>query len=331
MKDLSFYIFLFLLGATHLNLAIAIAARIKTLNREYNKLILYWVFLLIAYFSAALLSKSETAIAFSFFFQLPAILTMARFLHDSRKMSFNLKFYLSLFLLGAGMSAGLLTLTETSFTLALIPLSIVLSVPLLLPAWDTLVTNWKRSSWIEKGMAWIFLTGIVNIFNFAFFRLEPNAAWWGWGISIAQYQCLSIFVPLLIHHQSGRVEKVRLEQALKSISGLETIHNQKVEELYKLLETEIHTKKMLTDRLTLINNLLIEEKAVSDKLYKTVTHDLASPMMVISSYLNMIKSGRIPQEDFSLTVEKIKNNTESALILIEKIRENLMVRKNQVK
>lgn len=316
MKDYNLYIFLFLLGATHLNLLIAIVARIKTSFQSYNELILYWFFLIITYLAAALMNQSEDAIAFSFFFQIFPVLVMSKILHVSRGTKFYLFWYTLTFSIGAILSTYFLILTDIGFSISLLPLCVAISVPLLLPAFGTLVTNWKSSNWIEKFLGFIYITGVINIFNFAFFRLKPEAAFWGWGISIAQYQCLSIFVPLLIHHKRNILEKKNLENMLQKISGMKHSQFQKAEELYQRLETEIEQKKHLTD-------LLLEERLLSDKLLKTVTHDLASPIMVISSYLNMIKSGRIPKEDFHNTIEKIKNNTESALSHIEKIRENI--------
>ena len=69
-EELVKYIFLFLLGTSVLNFAIAVTARIKTQHKEFNDLIAYWAAVLVTFISAVKLSHSSTEIAFAFFFHI---------------------------------------------------------------------------------------------------------------------------------------------------------------------------------------------------------------------------------------------------------------------
>jgi signal transduction histidine kinase len=71
---------------------------------------------------------------------------------------------------------------------------------------------------------------------------------------------------------------------------------------------------------------LQKERETNGALTKLILHDLANPLAIISSYLEMINSGRIPPEDIKLTLDKIKSNTHSALELIQGIRSDIQAK-----
>lgn len=137
------FIFLFLLGTTLINFAIAMVARFKTGHREFNVLVYYWVTLLITYGAVAALNQNPTQIAFAYFFQfLPAFIS-AKVLRDARNLPSNWQNYLAIQLAGAGISAVLLLETDFGFTLSLLPVTLTTTLPSWAPIWDTLVVNRK--------------------------------------------------------------------------------------------------------------------------------------------------------------------------------------------
>lgn len=326
MKDVVQYIFLFLIGTTVLNLFIAFAARFKTANKEFNQLIFYWVSLFLTYFAVAVLGNNPTEIAFAYFFQFIPSFLMTKLLMNSRGIKFNLKFYGTAQVIGAGISTYLLLQTNAGFTLSLIPITITTTLPYWIPTWNTLVTHRREANWIEKGMGVMFITGVINHFNYAFFRLDETAAWWGWSISIAQYQCISIFLPLLINHRREVKERRNLEATLHRMSGQNTSNNVEIDELYRTLELQISQKEELTRKLQKSNTNLEEEREMNEILIKTVSHDLANPLTVINAYIDMIHSGRIPEEDRKMIWDRIKMNTKSALDMIARIRDAIVTR-----
>lgn len=321
MNEISKYIFFFLIGTTVINFILAVVARIKIKDKKINYLIYYWLAVFLTYFAVATLSKTPTEIAFAYYFQFISCSLMAKLLMDSRGIKFNYKFYVPLQMLGYIISTYLLLQTEAGFTLSLLPVTFTTALPLAHPAWNSLVSHRHESNWIEKSMAIMFITGIIHNFNYAFFRLDPNAAWWGWAVSIAQYQCLSIFLPLLMNYQRENKERKNIETILERLSGSKITSSHNIDQLYEKLEEQITVKQELNQRLE-------EEREINVILIKTISHDLANPMTVIKSYLEMINSGRIPQKDHAQTLERIKDSTKSALDMIQRIR-NAIVTRNQ--
>lgn len=325
MKEIEKFIFLFLIGTTLLNLLIAIAARIKSHYKEFNKLILYWVAVFMTYGAVVFLHKTPDEIAFSFFFQAFSVYLLSRMLSDSRQITLRLKIYIPLILTGMAASTWLI-LSDATFTVSVLPIVMAVASLLLEPIWNTLVTCRKESNWIEKGMAYVFITGVIHSFNFAFFRLEPDTAWWGWSVSIAQYQCISIFIPLLINHRRSDDEKKNVGQVIGKLSGKDIDLNQEVEELYRTLEIQIAQKEELNQKLSSANLHLEEEREMNEILIKTISHDLANPLTVIKSYLEMLSTGRIPEGDLTITLEKIRQNTTLAQDMIKRIRNAILTR-----
>jgi len=325
MNDMIKYIFFFLIGTTVLNLIIAVLARIKTKYNEYNLLIVYWVCLFITYFSVAALSKSQKEIGFAFFFQTFSAFILARMLARSRGLNLRYKLYIPVHIVGM-LTSTYLILDDYSFTFSLLPVITTICLPFLEPIWNTLIAERKESNWIEKSMAWLYIISIIHAYNYAFFRLDPNAAWWGWSISIAQYQSMSVFLPLLINHQRSLRERMHVGQVMEKLSGPQHNYDMEIEELYRNLENMIVEKDLLNKKLSGINSNLEEEREMNEILIKTISHDIANPLTVVKSYVEMVQSGRIPKEDYNPTMEKIKQNSIAALGMIKRIRNAILTR-----
>lgn len=73
---------------------------------------------------------------------------------------------------------------------------------------------------------------------------------------------------------------------------------------------------------------LKEAQEYSATLAKVITHDLANPVTVIKSYLELINTGRIPPSDIPLTLDKIKQNVASAESIIAKTRREFNQKKS---
>ena len=322
------FIFLFLVGITVLNFSIALAARIRTNYKDFTQLVLYWPTLLVTMIAAAILSKNETQIAMSYFFQIIPTMFITKMLMDSRGLRFNLPFYTIVYFVGASVSAYMILATQNDFTTSLLPVTFATALPLFPNVWDTLVTQRKESSWVEKGMGITMVTGIINHFNFAFFRLDEASAWWGWGIAIIQYQCVSIFLPLMFNQRREDHERKNLELALTKISGISASTSVEIDELYKNLEHQITLKEEFSQELKRSNMHLEDEREMNEILIKTISHDIANPLTVINAYVSMIESGRIPPEDYKKIMGKISISVDSALKMVTRIR-NAIVTRNQ--
>ena len=320
------FIFLFLLGTTLINFAIAMVARFKTGHKEFNILIYYWVSLLAMYGAAFFLNANPTQIAFAYFFQfIPAFLNI-KVLRDSRNIYSNWEKYLAIQLAASGISTVLLLETNLGFTISLLPVVISTILSSISPVWDTLVTNRKSVNWVEKSLGFVTFTAIVNHINYAFFRLDESTAWWGWSISIAQYQCISVFLPLLINYRRESNEKRNLQAAIEMITGQNSNYNFEVEELYNQLELEIAQKDDFNKRLQAVNLNLEEEQETNELLIRTISHDLANPLTVMNAYLAMLLAGKIQPDEVPKIHLRIKNNIESASDMIDRTRKAIVTR-----
>jgi signal transduction histidine kinase len=326
MNEVSLYIFLFLIGTTVMNFIIALTARWNSKHKEFNFLIFYWVSLLINYAAIALLSKNPTQIGISFLFQFMPVFLAAKMLADSRGIRINLK---KLGLIQFGCSAltiFLLVFSEAGFTVSLLPVVVAGCLPFIAPISNTFFTHKHESNWIEKSMAVVLVIGMVNHFNFAFFRLNESASWWGWSISIAAFQAMSIFLPLLINDRREKKEKKNIQETLEKISGHNSNVNLEIDELYTHLELQIAQKEELYHKLEASNARLREEREMNEILIRTVSHDLANPLTVINAYVEMIHAGKIPDEDKDKIWQRMKLNIQSALNMIGRIRNAILTR-----
>lgn len=319
------FIFFFLIGTTVINFAIALAARIKTKNTEFNQLIFYWTSLFVTYGAVAVLNKNPTQIAFAYFFQFIPAFLKTRVLRESRGIKSNWNLFLGAQAMGMLASSYLLLNTDVGFTLALLPVTIATTLPYWEPVWNSLVSHKNEANWIEKGLSIILLTSIVNHFNYAFFRLDEANAWWGWSVSIAQYQCISIFLPLLINHRRETNEIKNLKQALEKISG-NNVEAVKRDDLYHQLEMQISQKELFYNQLQVTNANLEEEREMNEILIRTISHDLANPLTVIGAYIEMLHSGKTSIEDSDKIWGRLKTNTQSALDMISRIRNAILTR-----
>src|SRR5690606_16879118 len=239
------FFFTFLIGTTLLNLLLTFSARPELEDRLFKQLLYYWISLFIAFLASALLSHSATEIAFAYFFQFIPTFLMANILVQSRGIKFNWTSYLIAHGWCSFISAGMILIATYNFTLNLIPVTLRTDLPLVHPAYDTLIKNRENSNKIEKILAVVFVTGIINHFNYAFFRLNPGSGSWGWAISIIQYQCLMVILPLLTIHQNKIKERLNLTSALNQLIGSNKMMNLKVENLYDALNEQISQKNKL--------------------------------------------------------------------------------------
>lgn len=327
VNQLAPFIFLFLIGTTVINFLIAVAARANTKYEEFNQLVYYWASLFFTYLAAAFLSHSEKEIAFAFFLQfIPTFFTCKMF-RDAREMSFSWIYFGSIHVVGMLISTYLILATDVGFTPSLIPVIITTSLPWFKPIWNTLVTDRHDADWLSTGMAFMFITAIIHNFNYAFFRLDESSAWWGWAISIAQYQCCSIFLNLLMNQRREKKERKNLQLVIEQLSGRPDVSNHlAIDELYRHLELQIAQREEITRELQTINMHLEEEREMNEILIKTVSHDLANPLTVINAYMEMLHTGRIPPEETDKIWIRMKSNTQSALDMISRIRNAIVTR-----
>jgi signal transduction histidine kinase len=196
--DLLKYIFLLLIGTSILNFFITLVMKIQNKQKELNTLLVFWPALMLAIIGASVLDANPIQMALAYFIQMIPSNIMAQIMCSHQKIKTHWKYIIGIQLAAITCTTFLLLYTKAGFTASMIPVYLSSSLPFICPIWFVLVKNRKKSNWIEIGISLVILVGILNLINYAFFPLDPIATNIGWSISIAQYQCLSLFLPLLI-------------------------------------------------------------------------------------------------------------------------------------
>ena len=196
--DLLKYIFLLLIGTSFLNFLITLVMKIQNKQKELNTLLVFWPALILAIIGSAVLDANPIQMALAYFFQMIPLNIMAQIMCSHQKIKTHWKYIIGIQFAAITCTTFLLLYTKAGFMAAMIPVYLSSSIPFICPIWFVLVKNRKKSNWIEIGISLVILVGILNQIYYAFFRLDPIATNIGWSISIAQNQCLSLFLPLLI-------------------------------------------------------------------------------------------------------------------------------------
>ncbi|WPU67037.1 sensor histidine kinase [Peredibacter starrii] len=311
MNEVVKYIFFFLIGTTIINFGIAWAAKIKTKNKEFNQLIWYWTSLFATYVAVALLNDSPTAIGFAYFFQFIPAFLKTKVLRDSRGIESDWKKFLAVQAFGMVASAYLLLYTDLGFTISLLPVTFSTTLPYWEPVWNSLVSKRFEANWIEKGLSIVLLTSIINHFNYAFFRLEESAAWWGWGVSIAQYQCISIFLPLLINHRR-EVNEILIKTVSHDLANPLTVINAYIGMLQsgRIQESDV---KMIWDRIQMNTKSALD--MISRIRDAIVTRNQASIVAIHDVSIDRAIHRLMTQFDSRLKEKNVKIAYESSIPL----------------
>jgi signal transduction histidine kinase len=313
-----------MVGCALLNFVIALVASYKSHNKDFKILTFYWAAVIFAFVMTAILSHSPTEIAFAFFSQFFSVNLMCHLMISEQKIKYPWKKLCGLQVLAMLATTYLILKTNVGFTLSVLPVAIAYSISLAVPVWQSLVTNRKESTPVEKAMAVVIISVIVHSINYALFRLDPATAFWGWSVLIIQYQCISVFFPIIINYRRDQKEKHNLQLALEQFSGKTPNQIYNAKDLYLQLELQIAKNKEILGQLKMSNDSLQEEREINDVLIKTISHDLSNPLIVINSYVELLAKKTISEEDAPQMWMRLKNNIEQAFNIITRIRKAIV-------
>ncbi|MGE3610094.1 MAG: sensor histidine kinase [Bacteriovoracaceae bacterium] len=326
MHEIFNFTFISLIAIAIVNLLIALVARYRTLDKDFNNLIYFWISICVTYTAAILLNKDNTQIAVAYYFQILPVYIKSKILCDSRKLKMNYRLLIPLYLAGILTTTFLLFFSKTSFLISLLPLVIATISFYLCPITNTLFESRKESNWVEKFMAYLFIFSIINHINYLFFQIGQSPKWWAWAITFAQAQALSILLPLLINYKQQDKERLNLVTTLEQMSGREHSKSSEIDDLYRQLQMQINQKDEFAHELQSSHQKLEEEREINEILIRTVSHDLANPFTVIKAYLEMLEADKIRSEDYKRTFKQMKLNAISALEMISRIRHAILNR-----
>ncbi len=174
---------------------------------------------------------------------------------------------------------------NTPFVVAAFPFSMALAYPLIMAIKMIFVDHKKTITLLQKVLGLVLIAWIIQIFNFAFFRMAPNSQLYGWVTVYGLYDILAIVLPAVSIEEHLRTEKERLQ-------------------------------KLVTER---TNELSV---ALTDKetLLKILIHDISNPLTVMRWYLKGIKTDK-GQHNSELYLSKIERSQEIVENVVKKVKE----------
>lgn len=179
---------------------------------------------------------------------------------------------------------------DLGFTIMTLPLSISMSLPLLSVIKIIYFTHRKSSTLLQKMLAGLLFLWIPHCFTFAFFRMVPDAEFFGWITSYTLYDMMAILLPALALEESFKNEKERLEEQV----------NIRTQEL----------KVALDDKETLLKD--------KETLLKVLVHDITNPLTLMRWYLNGIKKN--PDSTPSNYLDKVVKSQAIIENIVKKVR-----------
>tara|TARA_B110001454_G_C12723186_1_gene435825 strand:+ start:11012 stop:12472 length:1461 start_codon:yes stop_codon:yes gene_type:complete len=179
-----------------------------------------------------------------------------------------------------------------SFTLKALPFSIATAVPLLYTVYIYLFKKRERTTKLMYVNAVVLSLVSVHCFNFAFFRMEPEAQLWGWPVAYGLYQILAMLIPAMT---------------------LEFYHDEEQSRLK--MEVEKRTKELEIKNQDL--NTLAKENQM---LLNILVHDISNPIQVIMGFGNKLSPQNLPQ-DMHKGHDRFKRALESMYETLRTVRE----------
>lgn len=192
--------------------------------------------------------------------------------------------FIAFFLIATAATLGFIYF-ETSFVVAAFPYSMALSFPLIMAIKMLFVDHKGKITLLQRVLGLVLIAWVVQIFNFAFFRMVPGTQLYGWVTVYGLYDILAIVLPAVSIEEHLRTEKERLQ-------------------------------KLVTER---TNELSV---ALTDKetLLKILIHDISNPLTVMRWYLKGIKTDN-GQHNSELYLSKIERSQEIVENVVKKVKE----------
>lgn len=225
----------------------------------YKLSAMFWVTLIINFFLQGMAKENQTLIIGSFCFTLIPVNLLCLSLHSILKEKYFSKLS---FLIGGFAIVISITFSfmDIGFLYSALPISIATCIPLLFTTYRLFNTN--RNQKIYKLIGFILLLTGIHSLNFAFFRMDPSTQLWGWPVAYALYQAIAALLPIATLAEFHFRESSRM----KEIIDLQTIN---LELANKSLKNTVNFKNFL---------------------FRTLVHDIATPLLVSKASLDTLKN-----------------------------------------
>lgn len=259
MEILILTTFAIILAFATINALINIFSYSYKKDEIYKLSALFWVALIINFILQALAKENQTLIIASFTFSLIPVNLLCLSLHSIIKEKYFTKLAISSSLIALSIAILFCNLSF-GFLYCALPLSIATSIPLGFTALRLFNTN--RNQKIFKLIAIILILFLIHGFNFAFYRMQPETQLWGWPIAYALYQAIAALLP---------------------IATLAEFHFRESSRMKEIIDQQ-------TLNLELSNKSLKNTVSFKNFLFRTLVHDIATPLLVSKASLDTLKN-----------------------------------------
>ncbi|NQZ19704.1 MAG: HAMP domain-containing histidine kinase [Bdellovibrionales bacterium] len=257
-------------------------------HENYLKLSLFWLSLIINFIVQANSQLGVDNIVLGYAFSVIPLSLLSYSSLAFVREKYPWKWMLPLALLCIFTTIVLLK-NEYPFTITALPTSAAGAIPLFYCCYIYLFKQRRLSSPLIKFHAIILFALGIHSFNFAFFRMVEGAQLWGWPVAYALYQILAGLIPALTLDFYHRNEEERLNEIINE----------------------------RTLQLTDSNNAL--KSALQQKMYlfRTLTHDISTPLSIARMTIDLFQPSKSSIENFTRRISDLNLRMEN---LVHQVR-----------
>lgn len=283
--------FVIIMAFSFINLLVSLTIYAISKRSLYARTGLFWLALIINFFIQSQAQAGERLIILGFGFSI---------------IPLNFLAYASLYFCGAiypkkifftlSLASLFVTLLlqdlPISFTLKALPFSFASAAPMAYTVYMYIKTRREKTTPLMWVNAIVLALFVIHCFNFAFFRMVPEAQFWGWPVAYGLYQLLAMLIPAMTLEFYHNEEQGRLKSEVEKRTRELEIKNQDLNSLAK-------ENQMLL-------NILV--------------HDISNPIQVIMGFSGKLVPEKLPEE-LHRGNERFKRALESMFETIKTVRE----------
>lgn len=261
-------LFKVLLAFVCINMAVNFALLLTRKKRIYKLLAAYWPCVLLVFIFQSSYQVGNLAITLAFSATLLPLTVFSMIGFEVLGRKFPIRNYLLYYSTFYPVTLYLNSIGADFVTLAM-PFSIAAATPVMHTFYYIWFADRKRSTKLQKILGVTYFAIAIHCINFALFRMEPGAQFWGWATTYVLYDILAILLPSIALEEANLSEKARLQATV----------DERTRELNESLK-------------------------VNEGLLKVVLHDISSPLMTMRFYTSYFKNGQDNEE----IIEKIRKS-----------------------
>ncbi|MGE3682070.1 MAG: sensor histidine kinase [Bdellovibrionales bacterium] len=281
--------FIIIIAFSLINMLMSVTIYLTSKRDLYIRTGLFWLFLIANFLIQSQSQSDEFSIIMGYGFTIVPLNLLCLASLSFCNWPYPKKILISLSLLSIGLTFALKG-ASVSFMVKAMPFAAAAAAPLLFTVYIYLFKAKTKMTHLMYIHAFVLFLLAVHSFNFAFFRMVPAAQLWGWPVAYGLYQLLAVLIPALTLDLNHLEEQSRLQDII----------DQKTQVL-------VSANKDL-------------QKLVGQKeyLFRTLTHDISTPLMVIQNTLNGDGEGCVNKDDLLATISIM---TDKMARLIQQVRQ----------